>query len=180
MISWKVTKRWVSQVEESKSLNNIHVTSFEKDGSTLKMSSMTTKIPRPHPLPLIITNHPLDIRNMRNSREKKMLKRIHVKRQCARGSNGPCVLEDFKINSMPTCNTSAKKSSNGNQNEYNLEDTKVGIKTSSNIFYEQLSFLSWSRLNSNFFPPWWWCQLTQKKLIIMHDNQANIYVLITK
>ncbi len=136
MISWKVTKRWVSQVEESKSFNNIHLTSFEKDGSTLKMSSMTTKIPRPHLLPLIITNHPPDIRNMRNSRERKMLKRIHVKRQCARGSNGPCVLEDFKINSMPTCNTSTKKSSNGNQNEYNLEDTKVGVKTSSNIFYE--------------------------------------------
>ncbi len=132
----------MSQVEESKSLNNSHVTSFEKDGSTLKMSSMTTKIPRPHPLPLIITNHPHDIRSMRNSRDKKMLKRIHVKRQCARGSNGPCVLEDFKINSMPTWNTSAKKSSNGNQNEHNLEDTKVGIKTSSNIFYEQPSLLS--------------------------------------
>jgi hypothetical protein len=132
----------VLQVEESKSLNNNHVTSFEKDESTLKMSSMSTKIPRPHPLPLIITNHPPNVRNRRNSRDKKMIKRIHVKRQCARGSNGPCVLEDFKINSMPTWNTSTKKSSNGNQNEHSLEDTKVGIKTSSNIFYEQPSLLS--------------------------------------
>ncbi|CAM6043603.1 unnamed protein product, partial [Sphagnum compactum] len=136
------TKRWVSQVEESKSLNNSHVTSFEKDGRTLKMSSMTTKIPRPHPLPLIITNHPLDIRSMRNSRDKKMLKRIHVKRQCARGSNGPCVLDDFKINSMPTWNTSAKKSSNGNQNEHNVENTKKDVcdlkVSSTNGFNEEV------------------------------------------
>jgi hypothetical protein len=33
----------------------------------------------------------------------------------------------------------------------------VGIKTSSNIFYEQPSLLSWSQLNSNSSPPWWWC-----------------------
>jgi hypothetical protein len=37
----------------------------------------------------------------------------------------------------------------------------VGIKTSSNILYEQPNLLSWSQLNNNFFPPRWWCSLAQ-------------------